>query len=116
MEPRDTKHGKVAFEFATSIANGDFSTAHDFLTEKQKIEWKPEALKEEYNEMIEYGESPIIHIEVMNEMTEWPAKQTNDIGWAYVAMNGEGYGEAIVVVVCNENNQPKIREIEWGRP
>lgn len=116
MEPINTEHGKVAFEFANSIVNGDFAAAHELLTEQQKSEWNPNSLKGEYEEMIEYGEGPVTDIEIMNEMTEWPDKKDKDIGWVYVAMSGDGYVEAVAVVVCSESNQLKIREIEWGRP
>lgn len=116
MEPINTEHGKVAFEFANTIVNGDFAAAHELLAEQQQSEWSPDSLKEEYEEMTEYGESPINHIEVMNEMIEWPTKKDNDIGWAYVTISGDGYSEAVAVVVCSENRQLKIREIEWGRP
>ena len=116
MEPIKTEHGKVAFEFANSIVNGNFSAAYELLTEQLKAEWDPNSLKEEYDEMIDYGQGPVTYIEVMNEMTDWPAKKENDVGWAYVAMNGDGYGEAIAVVVCSDNNQLRIREIDWGRP
>jgi len=116
MEPINTEHGKIAFEFANSIVNGDFAAAHELLTEQQKSDWSPNSLREEYEEMIEYGEGPVTLIEVMNEMTEWSAKKDKDIGWAYVAMSGDGYSEAVAVVVCNENNHLKIRQIEWGRP
>lgn len=116
MEPINSEHGKVAFEFATSIVNGDFAAAYGFLTKQQKSEWSPSSLKGEYEEMIDYTDGPINHIEVMNEMTEWPTKREADIGWAYIVMSGVGYSEAVAVVVCKENNELKIRGIEWGRP
>lgn len=116
MELINTEHEKIALKFATFIANGEFLEAHEFLAEQQKFELSLISLKEKYEEMIEYGEGPVDHIEVMTEMTEWPAKKDNDLGWAYVAMSGSDYSEGMAIVVCHEKNQLKIREIEWGRP
>jgi len=116
MEPINTKHGEIAFEFASALVNGNYSTAYNLLSETQKKERSPDSLKEEYENMIEYGEGPVNHIEAMNELTEWPSKESNDVGWAYVALASDDFSEAVAVVVCNENNQLKIREIEWGRP
>ena len=70
----------------------------------------------ELGEMIEYGEGPVSHVEVMNEMTDWPDKKNNDVGWAYVALVGEGFSEAVAVVVSNIDCNLKITSIEWGRP
>ena len=116
MDPASTKHGKVAFNFATALSNGDFTSAHDLLSESLQTEWNPDSLKKEYEKMIEYGEGDINHIEVMNEMIEWPTKENNDLGWAYVAISSNDLSEAIAVVICNENNQLRVRQIEWGRP
>ncbi len=116
MKPADTRHGKVAFEFAKYIVDGNYNAAHCMLDEKLRNEWNPDSLKEEFEDMIDYGEGPVNHIEVMNEMTDWPSEEDNDIGWAYVALSGENFSEAVAVVVCQEVNQFKIKEIEWGRP
>jgi hypothetical protein len=53
------------------------------------------------------------HVEFMDD---WPARQSQDIGWAYVSITGAGFIEAVTVVVAEENGAAKIREIEWGRP
>ena len=53
------------------------------------------------------------HVEFMDD---WPARQSQDIGWAYVSITGAGFIEAVTVVVAEENGTAKIREIEWGRP
>lgn len=116
MEPANTVHGKIALDFASALVNGDFYSAHNLLSKSQKNEWSFNSLKEEYEKMIDYGGGPIIHVEVVNEMEDWPAKGESDLGWAYVAMSGDGFSEAVAVIVCNDNDQPKIREIEWGRP
>ena len=52
----------------------------------------------------------------MEDMREWPTRQDPDIGWAYVAICGEGFNEAVSVIVSEEGGQAVIRNIEWGRP
>ncbi|HNC91251.1 MAG TPA: hypothetical protein PL000_20160 [Anaerolineales bacterium] len=49
-------------------------------------------------------------------MEQWPDQRPNDVGWAYVAIDGEGFSEAVTVIVENERQTPAIRYIEWGRP
>ncbi len=48
-----------------------------------------------------------------------------DIGWAYVAICGDGYAgegsagqysEAVTIIVMQEHTKHVIRNIEWGRP
>jgi len=66
--------------------------------------------------MTSYGDGPGAvdgHVEFMDD---WPARQSQDIGWAYVSITGAGFIEAVTVVVAEENGAAKIREIEWGRP
>jgi hypothetical protein len=112
----NSEYGKMAFQFASAITNDNFSEAYSMLSEEQQNEQSPELLKEQFEKMIEYGKGPAHHIELTNEMTEWPAKETQDVGWAYVAMVGDEFSEAVSVVVSEENNEYKIRNIEWGRP
>lgn len=111
-----SKHGKLAFQFASALTNDNFSEAYSMLSEEQQNEQSPELLKEQFEQMIEYGQGPVRHIELISEMTEWPAKEANDVGWAYVAIVGDEFSEAVSVVVSEENNGYKIRKIEWGRP
>jgi hypothetical protein len=49
-------------------------------------------------------------------MHDWPEKNDGDIGWAYVALEGSDYAEAVSVIACKEYGKYKIRDIEWGRP
>ena len=49
-------------------------------------------------------------------MDYWPDKQPRDIGWAYAAIWGEGFSEAVTVTVAEEEGKEVIRVLEWGRP
>ncbi len=111
MNPSETEHGKFALLFATAMVNDDFEKAKSMISCDDDL-----SLKEEFNEMIKYGGGPVTHVEVINEMIEWPTKKEIDIGWAYVALQGEFFSEAVAVVVSKINSALKITEVEWGRP
>jgi hypothetical protein len=116
MEPSESLQGKIALEFSQKIVAGEFADAHDMLASEISEKISAQQLQAEYEEMVAYGDGIPQFIEVMNILDEWSAKAERDIGWAYVAIAGEGYSEAIAVVVAQEQGQAVIREIEWGRP
>jgi hypothetical protein len=63
--------------------------------------------------MIEYGDGPAVEAEIITTLTEWPDRQPGDAGWAYAAITGLGFSEAVAEVVTREG---LIRQLEWGRP
>lgn len=118
QEASNTPVGKLGFEFASAIVAGDFSAAHAMLSNALKQELRPQDLSSSYDAMIEYGDGPPDLIEVIqvDDMEGWKSKQKGDIGWTYVAICGDGYSEAVSVVIAEEAAGPVIRMIEWGRP
>lgn len=109
---------KLAFAFAQAVVNGQFVAAHALLSDALKQEMSPQDIESSYKQMIEYGEGAPSLIEVVNadSMNGWPSKQEPDIGWAYIAICGDGYSEAVSVVVAEEKEGAVIRKLEWGRP
>ena len=63
--------------------------------------------------MIAYGQGSAQDVQLVTTLEQWPEKTPGDIGWAYVAILGHNFSEAVTVVV---NDQRLIRAIEWGRP
>jgi hypothetical protein len=108
----------LAFIFANYIFQGQFIIASKIIVPEKKSEMNSDWLESEYSEIIEYGDNPPDHIEVMvfDSMHEWASKEENDIGWVYVAIAGVGYSEAVALVFSNINSKAFIRNIEWGRP
>lgn len=109
-------YAKVAVEFARALVDGDFDGAHAKLCSGFRQAVSASRLRKNYGEMVEYGEAPADSVELITTMEEWPDKKANDLGWAYVAICGDGYSEAVTVILEEENGQPAIRELEWGRP
>jgi hypothetical protein len=109
-------HEKVAADFASALIAGRFDTAHQMLSSAAKREWPAALLEETYSEMVEYFESPPEMVQVVQSMSEGPAIEPGDIGWAYAAIIGDEESEAVSVVVFAEDGRNVIRSIEWGRP
>ena len=116
MEETQAEYGRVALEFATALVDGDFDKAHSLICQPCRADLPLAQLKAEYNEMIEYGDGPPDFVEIMETLTDWPSRADGDIGWAYVAISGDGFSEAVAVVVSEDGDNKRIREIEWGRP
>jgi len=115
-EPGDTPQGIVSLAFARALVANDFEAAHEMLAASLKASLPASQLKSAYHSMIEYGDEPPDIVAVMTVLDDWPDKQAGDVGWAYAAIGGLGYSEAVSVVVSHESGRSVIRSIEWGRP
>jgi hypothetical protein len=115
MQELETEYGQVALKFATALLNGDFEEAYSFLGSTLCIDWTPVLLQETYEEMVKYFHIPPGEVSVDVVDTTMPNMKP-DSAWVYVSIIGEGNGEAITVIVTNENGRCLIQELEWGRP
>lgn len=108
----------LSFKFAFNLAAGNYETASKQLNSKLLNKFSPLFLREEFEDMISYAESPADYIEVMevNDMQDFASKHDNDIGWAYVAICGDDFSEAVSMVYSRDKDELKISELEWGRP
>ena len=107
---------KTGIQFAEALVGGRYAEAQSLLTSELQKQYSPESLAAQYGEMVSYGDGPAT-VDGQNAfMDKWPDKQAKDIGWSYISISGEGYGEALTVIVTDENGVPKIRDIEWGSP
>lgn len=66
--------------------------------------------------MVGDAESTPSVVELVTTMEQWPGREPDDAGWAYVAIAGDVFSEAVTVVVEHAGNGFAIRDIEWGRP
>ena len=109
-------HGLTAVTFAKHLTAGRFEDAHAMLSDHLQQQYRPSDLSQEYTAMISYGDSAPDLVELIMTMDTWPARQTNDLGLAYVAISGDGFSEAVTVTVAQSSVHAHIRELEWGRP
>jgi hypothetical protein len=112
----DPEHCQIAILFAEALIRGDFKGAHELLSTSLKKTVSPMELARSYKSMIPYTGAEIENIDVGLTMEDWPDKKPEDAGWVYVNMSGEGFAEAVTVIVCKELDRLVIRDIEWGRP
>ncbi len=108
-----TPQGKVGLAFAQALVRGDFMAARQLLSPQLQAEYSGDQLQRTYLDMIEYGGEIPTEIEVMNILEDWKGKAPEDLGWAYVSIACDSYGEAVAVVVGNDM---LISDLEWGRP
>jgi hypothetical protein len=113
---RNPPHIQLAHRFATALSRGSFDSAQALLSADLQKECPAAKLKKEYQEMIAYGGGPVTSVDVVTTMDRWPDKRPDDAGWVYVSLSGEGFGEAVAVVVARERDRLVIRSLEWGRP
>jgi hypothetical protein len=113
---QDSIHGQVALAFAKHLTAGRFDDAHAMLSKLLRQQYLPTDLSQEYSAMIAYGDGAPDIVELISTMDAWPGRLKNDHGWAYVAISGNGFSEAVAAVVTQETLRPVIRALEWGRP
>lgn len=107
---------QLGMVFAKALSSGDYAGGFALLAPHLQSELTLEGLTEAFDQMIEYGDGPVTHLEIITTLSEWPAKQAGDVGWVYVAMTGDGFSEAVACVVAGRDSELVIREVEWGRP
>lgn len=114
-----TPHGRVAVEFASALVDGEFERAHALLVADLQRRLGPDDLRQCLFDMfVDYasGLPTSIRIDEQPVCDDWPGKLPEDIGWAYVSIEGEDFVEAVTVIVTDVKGQHLIRDVEWGRP
>jgi hypothetical protein len=113
---QETPYRKVALAFATALVSGDFEAAARLLATSMRESLTAATLQAAYESMTGYFQTPPTFINVEEVLTDWPDKQMQDIGWAYVSISDDRSCEAVAVIVCQEADKYSIRSIAWGRP
>ena|SRR5215475_5372723 len=114
-----TPFAEIAVAFASALVEGDFARANGLLAPQLRDQLSEATLREElYGMFRSYadGEPRSIHYDERFSMAEWPAKESHDVGWAYVSILGEDFVEAVAVIVAEVDGTLLIRAVEWGRP
>jgi hypothetical protein len=109
---------EVAEEFGKLIAEEDYVAAHHLLTRAAQKVHSPAKLKKAVKTITAYDPGPIREVEVMTDMIlyDWPDKEPGDLAWVYVSLVGDSYVEAVSLVLVEEVDATRIRQLEWGRP
>ena len=68
--------------------------------------------------MRSYAPGPFKDMQVMEEfiLEDWPAKEEDDVASIYISLTGDGFCEAVSIIVTQEDGDLRVRDLEWGRP
>lgn len=117
--PSGTPAESLALAFAGALVNREYMQAYGLTTDAFKAQYSCEDMQQHFEAIMPIdpiGGGAVEPIEIVLVMDDWSHKLPNDLQWIYIAIAGECYSEAIAVVVANEQETPKIRLVEWGRP
>ena len=114
----------IALCFTRALVAREYERAAEMLASSLKPTCAPDSLRKQLEEMVWYEEGPdrwptsiqVVTAADSSDMDNWKHAKPDDFGWAYVAVNGVDYCEAVSVTIVREGQQLVIREIEWGRP
>lgn len=106
----------IALTFAELLIKGEFSKAHDLISPAAQSVYPINTLKKQHKTMTAYLGRDSCVADVLETMTDWPAKRDGEVEWLYVAIMGDSGSEGISVVVRQQDNQYSISSVEWGRP
>lgn len=114
----DAPYAQLAVRFAKALAREEFALAHTLLSPELGADLPLDRLREDYQRMIEYGDGSPTEVELIITMdpVQLHEYRPNDLGWAYVAIVGNAYSEAVTVIVESVEGKAAIRHLEWGRP
>ena len=106
----------TGFNFSQLVVEENYSEAWSMLTEDLKTRISASDIEKHYTNMIAYGDGPAQLDGFYSFIDQWPDKKPKDIGWIYISISGANFVEAVTLIIADEDHQPKIRDIEWGRP
>lgn len=106
----------IALAFARALATRDYDGAYALTSKHYRASTNVKALQVAFEAIVPADWGKVDPIEVGHTMEDWPGKEPADAGWAYVSLGGDAYGEAITVVVTLEEDQLRVRTVEFGRP
>jgi hypothetical protein len=107
---------ELATSFADALVAADFGKARVLLSRSLKKAKSEQSLARSVKSLLPSAKSKLEDAEVVETLTDWPDKQQGDVGWVYVALNGDGFSEGVSVTVSREGSRLAIRDVEWGRP
>ena len=114
------EYKKLALQFANALASRKYAVAYALTSSEFKKKNSLAEMQKSCESMLSiYPTQEITHVEIFEleeAMTDWRGKQPEDVGWVYVSVGNENVVEAVTVVVTKEDEQLKIREVEFGRP
>ena len=114
---KDLPQGMIGIAFAEALVSGRFNVAYAMLTPSLQNEYSNGGLRREYEFWIHHsGEPPMQEVLVLDNREDIGKEELDSDGWAYVAIEGDGWSEAVSVTVKRFEDEYRITELVWGRP
>lgn len=107
---------QVALAFTKALAARDYDAAHALTSRAYRDATSPKAMADAFEAIVPTDWQSVGPIEAGVTMDDWPGREPPDAGWAYVSVGGDGYSEAVTVVVTREEGELRVRTVEFGRP
>jgi hypothetical protein len=107
---------QTALAFSKALVARDYSVAHAMTSRTYRDRMSLEQVQSAFETIIPTDWGTVEPIEVAQTLRDWPSKEDSDLGWVYVSLGGDVYSEAVVVVVTLEDGEPRVRDVEFGRP
>jgi hypothetical protein len=118
-ELQNEQAAQVAEQFAQFLIAGSFVRARQMLS-SDLSDLSSDDLKKSFLEMTCAGDEEQIESDsalvCVMSTNMYPHMHASDLASVYVAISGVYYNEAVSVIVTLEDGEPRIRELEWGRP
>jgi hypothetical protein len=106
----------AALSFTRHLVDRAYDQAYAMTTATYRAGVTLERMKEDFEAMIPLDWGAADPIETVQTMDDWPDKRASDRLWVYVSIGGDVYSEGLVAVVACEEDEPRIRAVEFGRP
>jgi hypothetical protein len=108
----------IARQFGEALVAEDYDAARSLLTKEARRVNSADGLREDVERMIAHAEEPLQIAEVVEDgvLYDWPDKKPGDLAHVYVALSGESFTEAVIVILTTTDEGVRIRDLEWGRP
>lgn len=106
----------TALTFCNLMSSRNYDQAFAMTSKEFQQSHNAEELQSRFEDIVPRDWGEINPIEVGETMTEWPAKEAADVAWVYVVLGSDVYSEALILVITDDGNTLKVRDIEYGRP
>jgi hypothetical protein len=119
-QPRVAESGgdyqATALAFVKALVARDYAAAYALTSASYRQANSQEAMQAAFERVVPTDWKTVGPVAVGETMTDWPDKQSGDVGWVYVSVAGDTYSEAVIAVVTREGGELKVRSADFGRP
>lgn len=107
---------ETALRFAASLADRNYHRAYLLASEELKAEMSVEQMIHGFERVVPPDWEAFESVEIARTLNDWADRRLGDISWVEMRIPGPVYDEAVTFVVTYEDEQLRIRSLEFGRP